>query len=79
MAELTKAGVRLHAWLKANGKSQRWLAKKLGVGADALWRWCVGERQPRIDHCAAIQRITGIGATEWANDATASATPPEAA
>jgi hypothetical protein len=79
MAELTRAGAQVHAWLRDNDKTQRWLASELGVGADALWRWCVGKRQPQIDHCAAIERITGIDATEWATVEGDAATSGEAA
>lgn len=46
-------------WLKAEGLTQAWLARELGVANAVLWRWLAGDRQPRTDFAAAIERITG--------------------
>lgn len=63
--EPTQAGARLLRWIEDNNRTQAWLADELQVARESLWRWVVGQRTPRIEHCAAIERITGIEAAAW--------------
>jgi plasmid maintenance system antidote protein VapI len=66
-----RAGELLQKWLEENDKTAAWLAEQLGVDRVVLWRWMVGERTPRIEHCAAIERITNsaVPAASWAEAA----------
>lgn len=60
------AGEALVDWLERNGRTQTWLAEELGIAHAVLWRWIAGERSPRIESCAAIERLTGIPSRAWA-------------
>lgn len=61
----TGTGERVLRWLSKNEKTQQWLADELGVERVSLWRWIVGERKPLVDHCVALERITGIEVSAW--------------
>ncbi len=62
------ASVLVQEWLEKNGKTHEWLAEQLGVQRPVLWRWLAGKRTPRIEFCAAIERITGVPSNAWAAD-----------
>ncbi len=62
---LTPAGEQVTKWLSDHGHTREWLAEQLCVRRETLWRWLVGGRVPRIEHCVAIERITGVAAAVW--------------
>lgn len=51
--------------LKEQGQSREWLAEQLGVDRSVLWRWMMGERTPRVNFAAEIQRLTRVSVSEW--------------
>jgi hypothetical protein len=78
MGDHLTAGKRLKKWLDDNGHSKAWLAEQLvgqdrhgnpqiGIGRSVVWRWLEGERMPRVDFAAQIERITSgkIPASLW--------------
>jgi hypothetical protein len=63
---LCPAGQLVVDWLKANGKSQVWLADQMQIGRAQLWRYLVAASVIRIDYAASIERITRIPSNVWA-------------
>ena len=46
-------------WLKKEGRSGRWLARKLGRGEDVVSRWRRGHIRPSLTVLGLIEEITG--------------------
>lgn len=58
-------GIRLAAWLKAEGKSKTDLAQALGVRASVVSAWTLGKSLP-MPHCLRDLCIaTGVSADWW--------------
>jgi hypothetical protein len=59
--------MKLHDWLKKNGKTATWLAERTGLHLSYIYRLGgrdgVAERSPSIDTCAKIAEATGGGVT----------------
>lgn len=67
MVMRTKPGRELLAtWLQRNGHSKLWLSRELATSERNVYRWLNGDRQPRIEALAAIEKLTGVPATSWA-------------
>lgn len=45
--------------LKAEGRSQTWLADKIGAHVPLVNDWCTGKTNPSIGYILRIQRVTG--------------------
>lgn len=59
--------MKLHDWLRQNGKTATWLAERTGLHASYVYRLVerdgVAERSPSIETCAKIQEATGGAVT----------------
>lgn len=55
--------MKLHDWLKQNGKTATWLADETGLHASYVYRLIVADRSPSIETCAKIQEATGGAVT----------------
>lgn len=56
---------RLRGWLKASRRSQRSLAKELGVSPAYIAMILAGARTPSLPVAKQLQDVTGIPATEF--------------
>lgn len=65
MVSRSLAAVQVEEWLERSHRSRSWLANKLGVKRESLWRWLNGRRTPGIAYCVAIERLTGVPAESW--------------
>lgn len=45
--------------LKAEGRSQTWLAEKIGATSPMVNDWCNGRKNPSIGYIMRIQKVTG--------------------
>lgn len=64
MHQHTRGGARLKAWLKAQGKTQEWLAAKLGTHQTNVSAWILGRVVP-LEMALGIRRITKIPVEDW--------------
>lgn len=55
---------RLAAWLKREGKSQKWLADRFGLSQPSVSRWCSIGRPDSI-YREPLEVLTGIEASAW--------------
>ena len=82
-----RGGHLLAKWLKENGRTQMWLAGKLGLAHVQVWRILTGGRSPHIDVAVAIEKLTKIPVAVWSKprakrpvlQATRKSTRPRAA
>jgi putative transcriptional regulator len=58
---------RLKAVLAEQGKTNKWLAEKLGKNETTVSRWCTNETQPTMDTLVEIAQLLGIDVRELIN------------
>ena len=51
---------RLEAVLAEQGRTQKWLAERVGVSVVTVNRWAAGSQAPSGDHLQAIARALGV-------------------
>lgn len=59
-----RGGARLKAWLRDHGKTQEWLAARLGTHQTTVSAWILGRAVP-LDMALGIRRITKIPVEDW--------------
>jgi len=59
MTDRLRAHEVLSAWLAANGRSQSWLAKTLGIGQPSVSSWCRGANIPEPKFRRALAFMLG--------------------
>ncbi len=60
----------LKAWLAQNRtRTKDEIAREIGISTVSLWRIAEGRQQPSPTVAVAIERVTGIPALSWANEA----------
>lgn len=59
-------GERLKQWMEVEGRKHSWLAKQCNVAPSTLWHWTTKGGIPNPAGRAAIERVTGIPASDWA-------------
>ena len=59
-----KAINRLKAVLAEQGKTNKWLAVKLGKNETTISRWCTNEVQPSMDNLVSIASLLGVDVRE---------------
>lgn len=57
--------------------SQAELARKLGVTPQAVNGWLNGGPPPRLENAAALEKLTGIPASEWTKPASEKRKPSQ--
>ena len=58
---------RIKAVLAKKGKTNVWLAKKLGKYYTTVSRWCTNESQPTIQTLAEIAKLLDVDITDLLN------------
>lgn len=53
--------------LTENERSQRWLARKLGISANTINSYCIQRSQPPLDRLFQIAEILGVPVTALIN------------
>ena len=61
---MKRGGVRLRAWLKKNGLTQRDLGVKLGTHQTNVSAWILGRPIP-VEMAVAIEKLTKIPVEDW--------------
>lgn len=51
---------RLKAILAEKGKTNKWLAKELGINETTVSRWCTNETQPRLNRLVKISELLNV-------------------
>ncbi len=62
-----KAINRLKAVLAEQGKTNKWLAEKLGKSETTISRWCTNEVQPSMDTFIGIAKLLNVDVKELIN------------
>lgn len=62
-----KAINRLKAVLAEQGKTNKWLAEKLGKNETTISRWCTNEVQPSMENLVAIATLLKIDVKDLIN------------
>ncbi|KXK18975.1 MAG: helix-turn-helix transcriptional regulator [Saprospiraceae bacterium] len=62
-----KAINRLKAVLAEQGKTNKWLAEKIGKNETTISRWCTNEVQPSMDTFIDIAKLLNIDVKELIN------------
>lgn len=62
--EQTRGGAELRAWLKAEGKTQEWLADQIKTHQTNVSAWILG-RPISIEAAVAIRGVTEIPVEHW--------------
>lgn len=65
MLKPTRAGVRLAAWLKRTGTTQKEFADKLGTAQQNVSEWIRGGHAVSLKHALKIQKLTKIRPEDW--------------
>jgi plasmid maintenance system antidote protein VapI len=71
-----QAGVRLEEWLRAERRSQEWLAEQLGTHQTSVSRWLLGRARPAVEMAVKIEKLTGIDVEDWTVEAEESGVLP---
>lgn len=58
---------RLKAVLAENGKTNKWLAEKLGKNETTISRWCTNEVQPSLDTLVIIADLLAVDVKDLIN------------
>ena len=62
---MTKKSInRLKVVLAEQGRTNKWLAEKLGKNTATVSRWCTNEMQPSLETIVQIARILNIDVRE---------------
>lgn len=64
-----RGGALLRAWLKAERRSQEWLAEQIENSQTNISQWIIGPRPPPLDVAIAIEKITNIPVHAWGESA----------
>jgi len=64
MHQHTRGGARLKAWIRNNGKTQEWVAERIGTHQTNVSAWILGRPVP-LEAAIAIRRITKIPVEDW--------------
>ncbi len=56
---------RVHLWLTARGRTQDWLAARVGVSPPYLTQIIAGQRTPSLPVAVDLENVTGIPAREF--------------
>ena len=67
MKEKKQSYNRIKAVLAEKGKTNDWLAKKLGKYYTTVSRWCTNEAQPTIQTLAEIAKVLEVDISELLN------------
>jgi len=59
-----KAINRLKVVLVEQGRTNKWLAEKLGKNTATVSRWCTNEMQPSLETLIKIAKILGVDARD---------------
>jgi putative transcriptional regulator len=65
---MPKAYFRIKELLEERGKTQIWLAEKLGVGTVTISRYVNNHRQPSMETLAEIAKALGVKVKDLIND-----------
>lgn len=65
-----KAINRLKVVLAEKGKTNKWLAERLGKNASTVSNWCTNERQPSLESLYEIAEILGVDIRELLKSST---------
>lgn len=71
----TRGGERLRGWLEDERRSQAWLADQIGSLQQNVSAWIRGRQIP-LDAALAIEKLTGIGVSAWAEPGSLPSHPP---
>lgn len=58
---------RIADLLKQDGRSQKWLADKLGITTNAMNNWCTQKSQPSLERLFEVAAILGYGVCDLIN------------
>jgi putative transcriptional regulator len=62
---MAKTGInRIKIVLVEQGRTNKWLAEKLGVGATTVSRWCTNDVQPSLETLVEISDVLKINVRE---------------
>jgi transcriptional regulator with XRE-family HTH domain len=67
--DMTGNRKRLLDWLTENNRSRCSLARQLDIADLTVRRWLSGENLPNGPLAARLERVTGIPATDWYEEA----------
>lgn len=62
-----KAINRLKVVLVEQGRTNKWLAEKLGKNTTTVSRWCTNEMQPSLEKLTEIAEVLGVDVRELLN------------
>ena len=62
-----KAINRLKVVLAEQGRTNKWLAEKLGKNTTTVSRWCTNEMQPSLETLTEIAEVLGVDVKELLN------------
>jgi len=62
-----KAINRLKVVLAEQGRTNKWLAEKLGKNTATVSRWCTNEMQPSLETLTEIAEVLGVDVRELLN------------
>ncbi|MCR9174101.1 MAG: helix-turn-helix transcriptional regulator [bacterium] len=65
-----KAINRLKVVLVEQGRTNKWLAEKLGKNTTTVSRWCTNEMQPSLETLVEIAEVLGVDVRELLNSTT---------
>lgn len=68
ICDMAKAFFRIREVLEEQGKSNNWLAEKLGVDPVTISRYVNNHRQPSMERLAEIAKALGVKMKDLIND-----------